>query len=568
MRPPLYRRRIAGYCCVFRGRDYVITTILGLLFLAGCAVPVPPTGGPPDQTPPSLVSSSPEDGSVNQSVDRMSLEFNEPLDTRTAASAISIIPEFSDPLEVTVRGDRIDIRFPELVRPNTTYILTLDSALKDAHNVALSEPITIAFASGPTLNHGRLEGKVLRYEDGSAAASIDVFAFESDSTSALAPGTSPDYRTQTDAQGNFSLSNLKEGRYQVLALQDRNRNRMIDFGERVAIPPTRTIRADSIAEVINRPWILATIDTVQPQIEAVSALSTRELEVRFSEPVIMSDTSVENWQLVDSADGSSRAVEEMYASDDSRIVLLRHTSLRNSTHILTGYAAVTDSTGNSMAIGSHRFMPSQTVVDDRSDFLGFRPDSLTGDQNDIFPLWPGIQPQLAFSKPPLDEWTLQVSDSLGVVFPHILATKNGIDFDVTTPAFDKPLDIIISGADTTHTRTFMNASTDRQGELSGVVSIGAAPSKPVVVQLVRDDTGGYMYTTEVDESGVFRFSGLPGQTRYLIRAFVDENEDGKWNPGQVNPFITAEPIGWQIVEEIVRARWDTVIADTVRVIIE
>ncbi|GMQ82334.1 MAG: hypothetical protein BMS9Abin05_1783 [Rhodothermia bacterium] len=563
------------FCLVTRGHDRqpngTTTTwpwvFVATVMMAGCAVPVPPTGGPTDQDPPTLVSSIPPDGSVNQTIDRLSFQFDERLDERSASQSVSVIPDFDQPLDVRIRGDRIEVIFPGPLRSNTTYIVTLDSGLRDAHNVALTQPITVAFGTGPSINRGKLRGRVLLFANGAPAVSTDVFAFAIDSSATDQVGTTPVYRTQTDIDGYFSLTYLREGPYRVIALKDRNRNRSLDRGEKSAVPPVDVLVADSMGQAVSRAWVLATIDTERPRIQEIRALSIQELQLRFSEPVVLQDTVAVNWQLADSASAVRSNIRGMYSGADPREVILRHDPLIRTPHRLTGEAAIADSTGNAMVSDTLYFVPSSEPPDSTSSFLGFQPDSLTADAVGYFRLWPEIQPSLSFSKPPAEDWIIEVRDTTGVRVSHRSVTRNGVELILTEPDFRIPMEISLTGHDTTHSRIFVRVGNSSVGELSGIVMAEGAVS-PLILQLIRDDGGAMMYSTLADSEGNFRFSGLPGQTKYLVRAFVDRNGDQKWNPGRLKPYVEPEPIAWKAVEEAVRARWDTVIPDTVSVIVE
>ena len=541
--------------------------IVAMIVMAGCAVPVPPTGGPPDRDPPTLVFSVPPDGSVNQTIDRISFQFDERLDERSAAQAISVVPDFDQPFDVRIRNDRIEVIFPGPLRSNTTYIITIDSGLRDAHNVSLTEPITVAFGTGPSINRGKLKGRVLHFSDGTPAVSTDVFAFVVDSLAVVQAGTTPDYRTQTDVEGYFSLSYLREGPYRVIALRDANRNRILDRGEKAAFPPVDVLVADSIGQAVDRPWVLATIDTEHPRIQEARALSNQELQLRFSEAVVLSDTSVVNWLVADSISSERQTVQGMYSGDDPREIILRHDPLASAPHRLSGHASISDSTGNTMVSDTLYFTPSSQPFFGTSSFLGFQPDTLSADAAGHFRLWPGIRPALSFSSPPAENWIIEVRDTSGVPVPHHIITTNGVKLMLREPDFRSPLEVYLTGPDTTYSRIFVRVNNASIGELSGVVRANGA-SSPIIVQLIRNDAGSSTYLTLTDSAGNFRFSGLPGQTKYLVRAFVDRNNDRKWNPGSLKPYVEPEPIAWKIVEESVRPRWDTVIPDTVRMIVD
>ena len=61
------------------------------------------------------------------------------------------------------------------------------------------------------------------------------------------------------------------------------------------------------------------------------------------------------------------------------------------------------------------------------------------------------------------------------------------------------------------------------------------------------------------------FARLP-QDSYHIRTFLDVNGNGRWDGGQIAPYVAPELITWMEGEMQVRARWDTELADTLRLV--
>src|SRR5260221_13342260 len=70
-----------------------LAPLLLLALAAGCARKQPPSGGPPDLEPPSVLSVTPDSGAT--SVERTvhpTVEFSEGMDPRTASIAVEIAP--------------------------------------------------------------------------------------------------------------------------------------------------------------------------------------------------------------------------------------------------------------------------------------------------------------------------------------------------------------------------------------------------------------------------------------------------------------------------------------------
>ena len=132
-----------------------------LILIGGCATPIRPSGGPVDSTPPRLLSSIPANGDVHVETERVVLEFSERLDESSASRAVAVAPTLDPPPQIRVRGRRLEIAFPDSLRPQTTYVISLGTELKDEHGVALQRPITMAFATGDVLDRGRIAGRLL-----------------------------------------------------------------------------------------------------------------------------------------------------------------------------------------------------------------------------------------------------------------------------------------------------------------------------------------------------------------------------------------------------------------------
>ena len=71
------------------------------VLLTACANPVPPSGGPEDTTPPSVVRSRPVSDTVNvpTSTQSLRIEFSEYVERGSLPRAITVTPAFERPLE-------------------------------------------------------------------------------------------------------------------------------------------------------------------------------------------------------------------------------------------------------------------------------------------------------------------------------------------------------------------------------------------------------------------------------------------------------------------------------------
>lgn len=536
-----------------------------------CAVPVPPGGGPPDSTPPSIVQTVPSDGQTNFSGSTVEFEFDEAINVRTFGRALSITPDLVGTPRISGSGKKIKVRLPGELRESTTYILTLDVSLRDLHNVSLDSPISIAFSTGDEIDAGRMSGRLVHASSGQAAGGVDVFAFaDNDSLTLRSP---PLYRTQTGSNGSFRFNYVSTGEYFVVAVDDANRNRLMDEGEKRAVPPLDRISADSLGASPSRPWILAVHDRIPPTIERVRAVSSRDLELRFSEPL---DTDVNHpsifgfaeshrLTLQDSLGNSVGDVGELYFTESrSRILFARVDSLSPGSYSLLGSAPVSDSLGNKMQEGVWPFTVSSLVSESAPPaFLNWTPDSLVVIPNQARRVWNPERFGIRLSSPAA-RLQISISDTTGAAVDLTINRLDPTYFEIgqgQRSTQDAPFLVEVEGLqpDTTISGLFQFASSRLSGAL--VLETKNA-SGLIVVEVFRRDRDTLPVMTISSQDPSITLDGLPGGFRARLRVYVDLDDSGRWNAGSLRPFQPSEPVGWVVADEPVRARWDTVLPDT------
>lgn len=554
-----------------------------LLTIAGCANPVPPSGGPRDTTPPAIAQSRPENGAVNVERASVSITFSEYVERRAFTEALSVTPRFAQPLEFDWSGREVTISFPEPLRDNTTYILTLDTNLSDVRGVTLNRPVQVAFSTGPTINRGAIAGVVRTAPAGQIAEGVDVYAYLlPDTTDGAALPDSlpprPAYRTQTGEDGRFAFEYLREQPYYVIALRDNNRDRRPNDGEPFALPPNPTLRADSTGAEPEEPWIMTALDTIPPQVIRAQPRSEERLRLQLSEPVHLTDRSPTRWTLRDSARQRPVDVTAVYQPADAPNAVFLHTApQRPAPHLLSiADGALADTSGNMLRADTVRFTPTDTPDTLSTRLLTFLPANLAPDTLGIYTLWPRERPGIRLNAP-LDSARLRssltVADTAGPPRDYTLRTSDGttLRLDLDPPLQpDAPIRIglqagALANVDSLTERTYRRISDRQLGTLSGFVSTSDSTAAPIVVEVYRTGAGRFeVQQTTADATGQFSFSALPEGT-YRFRAFLDRNGNGRWDGGQLLPYRPPEPLTWSAGTIDNRPRWDNVLDDTLRV---
>jgi hypothetical protein len=115
---------------------------------ASCAKKAPPSGGPPDIQPPTLVASHPDSGaaSVPRNV-ALSMTFSEGMEPRSTADAIALSP----PVEIRQfrwSGRTVTAVLRDTLRSHQTYTLFVGYGARDRHGNTIERGRALVFTTG------------------------------------------------------------------------------------------------------------------------------------------------------------------------------------------------------------------------------------------------------------------------------------------------------------------------------------------------------------------------------------------------------------------------------------
>lgn len=238
----------------------------------GCATVEPPPGGPPDFTPPALVSVRPDSGAVLDRFDGAAeFRFDEVITEPTGQTAdrLFLLSPRAQALNVDWKRTRLTVKPKEGWRQGVVYRLTLYPQVTDLRSNRLESGRVIVFAIGRPIPDTRITGSVVDWEAGRTARSALV--------EAVALPDSTVYFTQADSAGSFDLTAVPPGTYALFGTVDANGNRIRDRGE--AFDST-TVALDSL--LTHDFWAFRQ-DTVGPQILNVARADSLTIRVELSQ---------------------------------------------------------------------------------------------------------------------------------------------------------------------------------------------------------------------------------------------------------------------------------------------
>jgi len=207
---------------------------IAFLVLYSCANIVAPTGGPRDEDPPVVLSSNPPNFSPNFKGNQFRIFFDEFVQLKDINQKLLISPPFEKQPEVRIRGKSIIVQFDEELRENTTYNFFFGDAIVDNNEGNAIPNFQFVFSTGPYVDSLSIAGKVNDAFSLKPSAGIYVMLYDNiyDSVPYL---ERPVYLAKTDKEGNFGISNIREGQYKIFAIEDLNANFQYDLpNERIA----------------------------------------------------------------------------------------------------------------------------------------------------------------------------------------------------------------------------------------------------------------------------------------------------------------------------------------------
>ncbi len=196
----------------------VVTCILISVLGVGCAVIVPPGGGPKDTIPPVLVKAVPNDSTLNFNTNKIILTFDEyvQLDNNLNDNLIvSPIPTTMPFLESKLHN--VTVKLKDSLEANTTYSINFGKAIKDVNEGLPHKDFTYVFSTGNHIDENNFSGTVLLAETGKVDSTLIVILHNNLSDSAVEK-VKPRYFAKLDGKGHFTFHFLPPGKFNAFVV--------------------------------------------------------------------------------------------------------------------------------------------------------------------------------------------------------------------------------------------------------------------------------------------------------------------------------------------------------------
>ena len=225
-------------CCPMRSLIWLVGAVLSFIIchfsFSACARMGNPDGGWYDETPPRVVSASPEDRSTGVKTQRMSILFDEYIKVENPTEKVVVSPPQLEMPEIQGAGRQIKIHLLDSLKPNTTYTIDFSDAISDNNEGNPMGNFTYSFSTGDHIDTLEVSGYVLNAENLEPVKGILVGLYSNLSDTIFRH--EPMLRvSRTDSRGHFVIKGVAEGEYRIYGLEDADRNYVFNQkSERIA----------------------------------------------------------------------------------------------------------------------------------------------------------------------------------------------------------------------------------------------------------------------------------------------------------------------------------------------
>jgi len=204
-----------------------------VLSLSNCARRGTPTGGPKDSIPPILVEAKPKIESVNFKEKKIKILFDEYIKLKEVKKNLIISPPAkNDPVIFPVGSASkfISIEILDTLDANTTYSYNFGRSIVDNNEENELGNFKYVFSTGTFIDSLIVKGEVNDPSIKKTVTDIDVMLYEYDTayTDSVIFKQKPRYISNTLDSTLYEITNIRGGKYLLMALQDANGDKIYD----------------------------------------------------------------------------------------------------------------------------------------------------------------------------------------------------------------------------------------------------------------------------------------------------------------------------------------------------
>ena len=208
---------------------YIPIVLLFTLAFTDCAKKGNPSGGLRDTIAPVIVRNTPENFTTNFDSDEIRITFDEFIKLKDISKELIISPPLKyapviTPLSVS---KQLKVKLLDTLRENTTYSFNFGNSIVDNNEGNVFPNFKYVMSTGSFIDSLTLKGTVIDalLPETKFPTTVALYEVDETYTDSIVFLEKPMYISTTfDESNTFEFTNLKEGTYQLIALQEENRN--------------------------------------------------------------------------------------------------------------------------------------------------------------------------------------------------------------------------------------------------------------------------------------------------------------------------------------------------------
>lgn len=215
---------------------YLLLLALFTVLATSCAKRGTISGGIKDTIPPVITSSYPKNFSTEFKGDFIKINFNEYIKVKDISKQLIISPPMKNTPIIVPMGNAskfITIKILDTLQANTTYSFNFGQSITDNNEGNPYSQFKYVFSTGKTIDSLKLGGAIKDAYSQKPDNFVSVMLYDAQTfTDSTVYKQQPRYITNTlDSLKTFTLENLKEGNYYLVALKDANNDSKFDSHE-------------------------------------------------------------------------------------------------------------------------------------------------------------------------------------------------------------------------------------------------------------------------------------------------------------------------------------------------
>ncbi len=244
-------------------RVFILVLVMTVLSFYSCAKTGRPTGGPEDKDPPKAEKYSPANETTNFSSSEIKISFNEYVKLKDINTQLIVSPPLKYPPIITPLGTPskyIKIKILDTLKENTTYTFNFGQSIVDNTEENILNNFKYVFSTGDVIDSLSVKGTIKDAFNEETKTNVSILLYEINEqfNDSVIYKDKPLYVANTLDTIAWEVTNIKAGKYLLLALNDASKNYVFDpkqdqigfMSKEIQVPSDETYELTLFEEVL------------------------------------------------------------------------------------------------------------------------------------------------------------------------------------------------------------------------------------------------------------------------------------------------------------------------------